>query len=406
MNTPLDPRLSHLSPEELESLIARYYANKDRVDDLIREYNIDCIPGKLSSLFPEQTLDNHRCRYCDVPMIQFRLSRSGGSSQYAYCPECKHQSGNNRCKCWKCTITVDRRTWYQQYDSRYDLIGGYARRTWPETFFSGAAFEIDFFSAVSLLALVHACLFLELRDKHVPKDYPLTLNALSSANVPFTPTDHLSGTLINFLMNSTLIGISELSENDAFAFENGSISGYYLTSTRWTLTIQNAMGLIHGIEDLSISPKEWPADWHLQINDLWKLIAVSECQQFYTYCSEQRGLPIAEKTSVDDMLTNLLQDYSVAQCYRIIYAAAQKTADLLVCKQPHPNKVANYMVGECQQRADRARTEKWEVKAFRRDYHLPRTTLSYVLFDVFLGIGEEGFTSVPGSTVQSKIPEA
>ena len=400
-NTPLDPRLSHLSAEEVETLIARYYAKKDRVDALICEYKIDCIPGRLSALFPEKVLTGQRCRYCDAPMIQSRLSRSGGSSQYAYCPECGHQTGNNRCKCWKCSITVDRRAWYKRHDPTYDLIGGYVRRTWPETLFDGAASDIDFFCAVSLLALVRACLFLELRDKHVPKDYPLTLNALSAANLPFAPTHQLGSTLINFLMNSKLVGISELSENDAFAFENGSISGYYLTNARWTLTIHNAMGLIHGIEDLARSPKEWPEGWHLLAEDMWQLIAISECQQFYAYCSEQRGLPTAEETSVDAMLHNLLQNYSVAQCFRIIYAGAQKAADFLVRKQPHPKHAANHMVGECQRWADRARTEKWEVKPFKRNYDLPRTSLSYILFDVFLGIGDEGFTSVPGPTAQS-----
>jgi hypothetical protein len=54
------------------------------------------------------------------------------------------------------------------------------------------------------------------------------------------------------------------------------------------------------------------------------------------------------------------------------------------------------MVGACQRWADTARAEGYEVKPFKRNFDLPRSMMSYVLFDVILKIGERGFTEPIG----------
>jgi hypothetical protein len=49
------------------------------------------------------------------------------------------------------------------------------------------------------------------------------------------------------------------------------------------------------------------------------------------------------------------------------------------------------MVGACQRWVDRARAENWTVKAFNRNLELPRSMVSYVLYDIFLKTTEDGF---------------
>jgi hypothetical protein len=53
------------------------------------------------------------------------------------------------------------------------------------------------------------------------------------------------------------------------------------------------------------------------------------------------------------------------------------------------------MIGECQRWSGRALAEYWDVKHYKRNFDLPRSSLSHVFFDLFLKIGEEGFNSVP-----------
>ncbi len=52
----------------------------------------------------------------------------------------------------------------------------------------------------------------------------------------------------------------------------------------------------------------------------------------------------------------------------------------------------------------RAKAENWEVKPFKRNFDLPRSSISHVFFDVFLKIGEAGFTCVPGAVAKHISP--
>jgi hypothetical protein len=56
---------------------------------------------------------------------------------------------------------------------------------------------------------------------------------------------------------------------------------------------------------------------------------------------------------------------------------------------------ANTVVGAIQRQAERALSEGWEVKAYRRDFRCPQSTISQVLFDTALRMGDIGFTQPP-----------
>ena len=47
----------------------------------------------------------------------------------------------------------------------------------------------------------------------------------------------------------------------------------------------------------------------------------------------------------------------------------------------------NYMIGACQRWADKARAENWDVAGYKRNFNLPRSLISYVLFDVYVDAG-------------------
>lgn len=92
---------------------------------------------------------------------------------------------------------------------------------------------------------------------------------------------------------------------------------------------------------------------------------------------------------------SLLKDFSVAQVYNIVWSAARDAA--AYCQRGGINKqqAANSMVGGCRTRGDKARVKGWQVKPYGRNHNRPRSELSHVLHDVFLKIGELGFTHKP-----------
>lgn len=165
----------------------------------------------------------------------------------------------------------------------------------------------------------------------------------------------------------------------------------------WILTVEDPFSLLEEITDLAGTISNWPSKWSEAVNDLWTEIALAECKQYFRHSAAERGLPEAGGKSTDLMLRTLLQNFSVSQCYRIIWTGAQRAVDFLVRKRCSRQHASNFMIGECQRWADRALAEGWEVKHFKRNFDLPRSSMSYVFFDLFIKNGQAGFNSVPST---------
>lgn len=396
MENRIHPKLRHLSESQIETLIARYY-NNEKIHALLTEYQIDSIPSHFHSLLPPETMGGQQCPYCDVPMVRKRVSRS--SLKYRQldvsCPQCGHYVGRWSCHCTRC-LEIRRRNELLEHQAREDKIRAFCRNALPGLPHQPAAGDLDLRTAVSFLALARTCLFVDEAECDDFSPWHMTLESLASATIPLAPRGDLARRLLDELEAQGLIGVSERSVVDAFAFEHGEVRGYYPSRVRWLLTVGNPEHLLSEISRLAQNAAEWPNHWERDVKDLWVEIALAECKEYFRHVAEERGLPEAGEKSTETMLKSLLESFSVAQCYRIIWTSAQRSSDFLVRKRCARQHAANYMIGECQRWADRAKAENWEVKPFKRNFNLPRSSISHVFFDVFLKIGEDGFDCVPG----------
>ena len=402
MENQIHPKLAHLSESQIQSLIARYYSN-EKIQALLDEYQIDCIPSHFCSLLPPETLEDQRCRHCDVPMIRKRVSRS--SLKYrdvtSSCPQCGHSDGRRPCHCEHCL--EDRRQFTEMMrEAKEERIRAFCYTTWPTDIHQPAAQDLDLRTAVALLALSRTCLFVDEADSNETSPSCMTLESLADATIPLAPRGDLVSSLLGELSAQGLIAISELSSPDAFTFEEGELRSYDPSRVRWLLTVEDPERLLAEISLLAEDADQWPSHWSTGVKDLWLEIALGECKEFFRHSAEQRRLPETGEKSTETMLKSLLQHFSVAQCYLIIWIGAQRAADFLVRNGCNTKHAANFMIGECQRWADRARAENWEVKPFKRNFNLPRSAISHVFFDVFLKIGEAGFDAVPGAVAKQR----
>lgn len=396
MENQIHPKLAHLSELQIQSLIARYYSN-EKIQVLLHEYQIDCIPCHFHLLLPPETLDGQKCRHCDIPLVRKRVSRS--SLKYrdvaTSCPQCGHSDGRRPCHCEHCL--EDRRQFAQMVrEAKEEKIRAFCHTTWPTDVHQPAAQDLVLRAAVALLALARTCLFVDEVDGDESSPSCMTLESLADATIPLAPRGDLASFLLGELGAQGLIAISDLSPPDAFTFEEGELRSYYPSRVWWLLTVEDPEHLLFEISRLAQNAAEWPSHWEQGVKDVWVEIALAECKEYFRHSAEERELPEAGEKSTETMLRYLLESYSVAQCYRIIWTGAQRASDFLVRKRCSRKHAANYMIGECQRWADRARAENWEVKPFKRDFNLPRSAISHVFFDVFLKIGEDGFNCVPG----------
>ncbi|MES2014063.1 MAG: hypothetical protein V4445_09940 [Pseudomonadota bacterium] len=376
----LDAKLAHLTEDEVNLLLKRYYEN-EKIASLLNEFNIQCIPQTFAKLLPLLIHEDRKCPCCNSPMGLQMQSRTSQKSilNNMECIHCEHielpQCRCSYCKKLKMTAAVNEQlklnTLILEYceSFTYDLS-----KPSPQ--------ELSFRSAVALLALVRTC---KLKNDG-------SYGAISNNTIPFAPKHDIYRELLALLIDNNLICPSATSPQDAFKFESGVITSLEISLLDWRLNSERPELLVSQIEDYGLNGN-WPTCWSYEdIEGLRLELALAECKEFYEYCMSERSFHYIEGPAIQTLLLNLLRDFSVSHCCYFIWKGAQLASDYKVRNQVNPRHAANYVPGACLRWADRARTERWEIKGFDRNSKLPRSMLSYVLYDVMLKTGEKGFT--------------
>ncbi|MDO8349687.1 MAG: hypothetical protein Q7S94_00865 [Gallionella sp.] len=375
----LDAKLAHLSDEQVASLIIRYYEG-EKIKSLLSEFEILSLPNQFNKILPRVVQANLRCTACGAPMVKILQSRHKSNTHnepYA-CSSCSHLNSIS-CRCVQRMKLAQDAKFAEQF-THQSLISAYCNKYSPAPRSVSVA-DISLRVAVSLLAMVRTC-----QQKNDG-----TYGSISNNPIPFSPEGNFGFGLIKMLFADALIAPSDSSTPYAFSIEDGKVVSFFIETVDWKLNFASPELLISQIEECGLNGV-WPYGWNDAVNDLKMDIALAECKEFYEHCLYERELFFNAGTAVDSMLLNLLRDHSVAQCMRIIWGGAQSAVDFKARNKTTSQHAANYMVGACQRWADRARAESWEVKGFRRNFKLPRSMLSYILYDVILKTGERGFT--------------
>ncbi|WP_415879489.1 hypothetical protein [Methylomonas sp. TEB] len=295
----------------------------------------------------------------------------------SHCSQCQHET-TLRCKCDYCR---DRR---KVNNGRFSSIPsdnrffGIQSTTSQEIKPANLTLE----QAIVLLALIRCDDFVGGNKQR------MFVSSLISA--PFVPRGCYAKARIENLGKANILCLSPASHYVFDMLGDEELSALQFPII-WNIPSDALIELVHQIEHCART-MEWPSQWINQLPKMKLSLAFAECQEFYDYCVKKRGLPASAQRSTTLMLNNLLQDHSVAQCYRIIYAGAQAAADFLVRTSCTVQHASNYMIGACQRWVDRARAEKWVVTSFHRNHELPRSMVSYVLYDDFLKCGDDGFS--------------
>lgn len=387
----ISPKLTHLSQQELEEMLRCYYAD-EKVQSILTRFGIDCAPNVFHKILPPIVLHLQECPACGATMIQPRVAR--GQERWGKpaicCSQCHHED-TATCDCGFCQAARKAEKEAQVAADRTKMAE-FIRTHFPVPSEPIVASELSLKEAVLLLALVRSCGFSDESDA----SSEVILEPLDDASIPFAPEPDFQFEVLTALMERNIVAPSKYSAPEAFYFEGGLPATFFYNGIRWTVFCDQDGGLLQEIEDIALAGT-WPEHWHDEVKDLWADLAFSECKEFYLHCAEERGLPITDGKSLEAMLKNLLRDFSVAQSYRIIAAGAKAAVDFKARKKCTLGHAANYMIGASQRWADRARAEGWDVFAYRRNFDLPRSMISYILHDVFLKIGERGFTETPAS---------
>ncbi|MDP9480478.1 MAG: hypothetical protein M3R38_33255, partial [Actinomycetota bacterium] len=157
----------------------------------------------------------------------------------------------------------------------------------------------------------------------------------------------------------------------------------------------------------------WPPLWALMWEEddwrgLWREISLHECLAYLRLVLGEHGLPFRAGDKTRLVLGEVLDRFSVAQVWGMIWRAGRDAAAFYMRNSSTREHAANTVVGSIQRQAERALGEGWNLRAFRRDRRLPRSVLSEVFFAKALRAGDAGFDGVlpPEGTTLDDLPRA
>lgn len=300
------------------------------------------------------------------------------------CPSCGHQEMNN-CRCDNCT-ELRRQNQKRIEDIKLDII----QSNYNDT----VSRELPHIEA---LTLRDAVFLLSIFSHSVTEDlrfaYPF-----DERTPEFAPTFELKNACVKHLYAKGLISISCESSTDSFVYDDEltNIDAYYPTRVLWNfLPNVDRSEVKHFLRQLNTKAEKkelWSEDWYEDVLDVWRTIGKYECIEYYLHLLNQRNFEpeeIGPKTH--SVFEDLLTKFSVGQVYNLTWQAVRDTTDYVVRENLPKYRAKNMFIGAVQRKADKFLAQGWQVNNSRRDFDCPQSVLSSTFFNLFLGIGADGF---------------
>ena len=124
---------------------------------------------------------------------------------------------------------------------------------------------------------------------------------------------------------------------------------------------------------------------------LCKEVQLNECLGFLKTILEEHQLYLSPGEKTRQVLSQCLEKFSVAQVYNFIWRAAKDAAAYYMRGSISKRQAANSVVGNISRNMERALANGWDVKPFNRNYNLPQSSLSRIIFNMVLGTDDGGF---------------
>lgn len=211
-----------------------------------------------------------------------------------------------------------------------------------------------------------------------------------------SPKTEFDYEILRHLYKRGIIKVHPESPVDAFTGEMAET--FYLDKVFWILPVlpasDHSKHLVKQLEEM-FRLNTFPREWLDESLALWRKLALNECLQYLEHSLEEHNLTLTPGEKTILVINALLEDYSVAQVFNMIWRAAKDAAAFLVRKGVSKQHAANTVVGAMQRYGENAKIQGWEVKPYRRHFDCPQSMVSQVFFDSILKIGEAGFNQVP-----------
>lgn len=387
--TNLDNRLEHLSQEEIVKLMELYYAG-EKVAPLIKDYGVKINVSQLYSIFPPLKT-KLECEPCGATLLHSWASKTWLEKinrNRFFCNACGHENGP-RCPCDFCKEA--REIAQQEEENRkkiaedekreavLDIIGD--DTNWTITQEEDLSLEDRLYLATVLRASL--------------SEDTTYIKALEDKKHRLAPTIDFQIEIIKTLTGREILVPATNSKLSAFSVTDKGIS-YEFLKVNYRLNIAP-----HDFDDgAMIKRLVYPDSQVFEDNreycaEIWRKVAHQECLEYLLHSMNSVGYSFNPGEKTIRVFEHLLDHFSVAQIYGIIYSAIAHSTKRYQAGEITKIHAQNSVITSCEGRGERAVALGWKLSNYNRIRDLPETIISKVLFTTILKIAELGFTEKP-----------
>jgi|SRR6185437_2430631 len=360
--------LSHLTDNQVDELIKKYYAG-EKISNLLKEYNIDSKKKTVVKYFPSKKIDR-LCQYCNVNLYQEYKTRDSYYTPLPRCNECGHVESNN-CKCSNCKKELELKEQAEEARKKQELED-FIKNQKPVQYEN-----LEFNDLVYLGALFRAGLTEDLR----------ILNPIYYLDKPYAPTSEFEKEILENLYSKNLIIPLQ---------SGGFITDFH--EARYIINIVSNDMNFYEIVNKILNPN-YPIDEKKEeLVLIWKRIAIEECKKFLNFTVYKLfhiNCNTSEKT--DAILYDLLNNFSICQVILLIDTSITKSFRWACENNISKFHAVNTIMINTQKYGERAIINGWKInnKFLYNDNEYPQSTLSSFFFDRILKIGFKAITEKP-----------
>lgn len=222
------------------------------------------------------------------------------------------------------------------------------------------------------------------------EDLQTTLPFSSIKELRFSPNESINTDILREIYKENLICLSPLSDLSKINIHDDGTYSFYLNEVRFITPSENPINFINDLEDY-ISSSEFIINNKKEIEILAYEISRQECLFYLLHVLDEHGLNYSPGEKTILVIDKCLKEFSVAQIYNFIWRAGKDAAAFYLRHPVSKDHAAKTVVGNIERQYEKALSNDWEVKPYRRNYYYPQSVLSSVLFNSILKTDDGGF---------------
>lgn len=202
--------------------------------------------------------------------------------------------------------------------------------------------------------------------------------------------------IVTNLYQSEKIYISPDSNKASFELVSETQFRFSISEVQWKLVIDDSIHPSQYIAQLEnkVKSMDFLESHYEETKALSEEIALKECLFYLDHVLNEHQLPFKPGEKTKHVLSTGLHSFSVAKMYNFIWRAAKDAASFHLRKKVAKKHAANTVVGNIDSQIERALSNNWDVKPYRRNYDYPQSMVSRVLFNILLHTDDGGFNQL------------